>query len=92
MLEYESKEIFKKFEIPLAKNILIIKGENIEKKVKKFKFPAILKSQIAIGSRMKAGLIKIAKNVEEAISLSKDLFLKKVEGFEVKAILVEELV
>jgi succinyl-CoA synthetase beta subunit len=92
LLEYESKEIFKKFAIPLAKNILIIKGENIEKKVKNFKFPAILKSQIAIGSRMKAGLIKIAQNIEEAISLCEELFQKKVERFEVDAILIEELV
>ncbi|MFW9828170.1 MAG: succinate--CoA ligase subunit beta [Candidatus Thorarchaeota archaeon] len=92
MLEYESKEIFKKFEIPIAKSILITRDENIEKKIKNFEFPAIIKSQIAIGSRMKAGLIRIAQNVEEAVSLCKQFFQKKVRRFKVEAILVEELV
>jgi len=59
--------------------------------VRNFSFPAIIKSQIAIGSRKKAGLIKIAQSQEEAISLCKNFFNRKVSGFNVKAILIEEL-
>jgi len=36
LLEYESKEIFSTFDIPLVKNVLILKGEDIEEKVKRF--------------------------------------------------------
>ncbi|MFX1360905.1 MAG: succinate--CoA ligase subunit beta [Promethearchaeota archaeon] len=92
LLEYESKEIFGKFDIPLAKNIIIIKGDNIEEKVNQFNFPAIVKSQIAIGSRKKAGLIKIAQSRKEAISLCKEYFKRIIAGFGVEAILIEELV
>ncbi|MBY8988460.1 MAG: succinate--CoA ligase subunit beta [Candidatus Lokiarchaeota archaeon] len=92
MLEYESKEIFNKFDIPLVKNVLILKGEDIEEKVKGFSFPAIVKSQIAIGSRKKAGLIKIAKSTNEAISLCGEYFNRNIAGFQVEAILIEELV
>ncbi len=92
MLEYESKEIFSKFDIPLVKNTLILKGEDIEEKVKGFSFPAIVKSQIAIGSRKKAGLIKIAKSTLEAISLCDEYFNRNIAGFQVEAILIEELV
>ncbi len=60
--------------------------------MKKFAFPAIVKSQIAIGSRKKAGLIKIAQTTEEALSLCNSFFQKEVAGFRVEAILVEELV
>ena len=60
--------------------------------MKKFAFPAIVKSQIAIGSRKKAGLIKIAQTTEEALSLCNLFFQKKVAGFQVEAILIEELV
>jgi len=59
--------------------------------VRNFSFPAIIKSQIAIGSRKKAGLIKIAQSQEEAISLCKNFFNRKVSGFNVEAILIEEL-
>ena len=80
------------FNIPLVKNMLIVRGENVEEKVKGFSFPAIVKSQIAIGSRKKAGLIKIAQSKEEAISLCKDYFNRNIAGFQVEAILIEELV
>ncbi|MHA2035010.1 MAG: ADP-forming succinate--CoA ligase subunit beta [Promethearchaeota archaeon] len=91
LLEYESKRIFKNFDIPLIKNIVIEKGESVEEKVSQFDFPAIIKSQIAIGSRKKAGLIKIAQTREEAISLCNDFFSREVAGFQVEAILIEEL-
>ena len=91
MLEYESKEIFSKFGIPLVNNILILKGEDIKEKVNSFSFPAIIKSQIAIGSRKKAGLIKIAQTQEEAISLCREFFGRNVAGFDVEAIIIEEL-
>jgi succinyl-CoA synthetase beta subunit len=60
--------------------------------VELFQFPAIIKSQIAIGSRKKAGLIKIAQNAEEAIDLCEEFFQKEVSGYKVEAILIEELV
>ncbi|MHA2326414.1 MAG: ATP-grasp domain-containing protein, partial [Promethearchaeota archaeon] len=65
--------------------------DKITEKVEHFTFPAIIKSQIAIGSRKKAGLIKIANNKDEAISLCKEFFSRKVAGFQVEAILIEEL-
>jgi succinyl-CoA synthetase beta subunit len=71
---------------------VINKLEDIEKKASRFVYPAIVKSQIAIGSRKKAGLIKIAKSKEEAIALCKEFFKKEVGGFHVEAILIEELV
>ncbi len=91
LLEYESKEVFKKFDITLAKNIVIERVENIEEKVKEFTYPAIIKSQIAIGSRKKANLIKIAQTTEEAILLCRNFFQTEVAGFQVEAILIEEL-
>jgi len=80
------------FNIPLVKNMLIMSGENVEEKVEGFSFPAIVKSQIAIGSRKKAGLIKVAQSKEEAISLCKEYFNRNIAGFQVEAILIEELV
>jgi len=83
--------VFRKFGIPLANSILIDKNDNISEKANRFTFPAIVKSQIAIGSRKKAGLIKIVQTKEEAISLCKEYFKRVVAGFNVEAILIEEL-
>ena len=83
--------MFRKFGIPLANSIVIGKNDNISEKVEHFSFPAIVKSQIAIGSRKKAGLIKISQEKNEAISLCNEYFEREVEGFHVEAILIEEL-
>jgi len=56
-----------------------------------FQFPAIVKSQIAIGSRKKAGLIKIVQTRDEAVALCKDYFTRKVGNYMVEAILIESL-
>ncbi len=92
LLEYESKEVFGKFGIPLANYILITKSIDVKEKVNQFSFPAIIKSQIAIGSRKKAGLIKIVQSKEEANVLCKEYLKRTVAGFHVEAILIEELV
>lgn len=70
---------------------MIERGDNIEEHVNQFIFPAIVKSQIAIGSRKKAGLIKIANSKEEAKSLCNEFFSKEVLGYQVEAILIEDL-
>lgn len=91
LLEYEAKQIFSEFDIPLANRLVIEKGDNIKEKINQFNFPAIVKSQIAIGSRKKQGLIKIVQTNDEAISLCEDYFSRKVGSYEVEAILVEGL-
>ncbi|KKK41256.1 hypothetical protein LCGC14_1457680 [marine sediment metagenome] len=72
--------------------IVIEKGEELEEKINQFTFPAIVKSQIAIGSRKKAGLIKIAETKEKALLMCQEFFKREVKGFPVEAILIEELV
>lgn len=91
LLEYESKQVFEEYGIPLAKRILIKPDDDIEEKIRQFAFPAIVKSQIAIGSRKKAGLIEIAKTPDDAIKMCTDFFQREVGGFKVEAILIEEL-
>ncbi len=92
LLEYESKQVFRKYGLPLVDSVLIEKPENIEMMVAQFSFPAIVKSQIAIGGRGKAGLIKIAKSREEAKNLCREFFQREVAGYKVQAILIESLV
>ncbi|MHA2387651.1 MAG: ATP-grasp domain-containing protein, partial [Candidatus Hodarchaeales archaeon] len=87
LLEYEAKEVFAEFDLPLVTRLVIVKGEDVDNKLSQFVFPAIVKSQIAIGSRKKAGLIKIVQTREEGISLCKDYFTRKVGTYEVEAIL-----
>ncbi|MFX0185161.1 MAG: ADP-forming succinate--CoA ligase subunit beta [Candidatus Hodarchaeota archaeon] len=91
LLEYECKEIFSEYDIPLAKRLVINKDDDIKAKIDQFNYPAIIKSQIAVGSRKKRGLIKIAQTNEEALALCEEFFSQKVGNYGVEAILIESL-
>jgi len=69
-----------------------LKNDDIQAKLSQFSFPAIIKGQIAIGSRKKAGLIKIAQNIDEAKIICDEIFGKVISNYPVEAILVEDLV
>ena len=91
MLEYESKEIFKKSDLPVLNGVIVFRHDDLTSKLEDIAFPAVIKSQIAIGSRKKAGLIKIAQTRQEGMELCDYYFSKESSGYKVEAILIEEV-
>ncbi len=86
--EYQAAEIFEEYGIPVSESYLIEKPEEI-KEVKK---PVVLKSQVTVGKRGKAGGILFAETREEAVEKAEELFNKEIRGLEVEKILVAEKV
>jgi len=84
--EYQAAEIFEEYGIPVAESYLIEEPEEI-KEVEK---PVVLKSQVTVGKRGKAGGILFAETREEAVEKADELFNKKIRGLEVEKILVAE--
>ena len=89
--EYEGKEIFKEHKIKIPKGFLIrnIKEINTSllKKLKGNK--VVIKAEVLVGSRGKAGGIRICEK-KDIKTHCKDLFHRKIRGFKVKEILIEE--
>lgn len=90
LYEYEAKKVFDKMGIPIPKQYGVIHSPK-ELDELKLKFPVMLKSMVLVGGRGKAGGIKKAKNMDEAKSITSDLFKLKIKGFPVECILVEEV-
>ncbi|UDG80421.1 ADP-forming succinate--CoA ligase subunit beta [Candidatus Annandia pinicola] len=99
--EYQAKEIFNKYKLPIPKGYLFNKYSEIKKKFskKKFKNPMIAKCQVHSGSRSKNGGIKIVKNYKDIKLFSKYWFNKKIktnqnnnESQIIKNILLEEYI
>jgi succinyl-CoA synthetase beta subunit len=86
--EYKAKEIFADYGIPVLNGILV-KDPN---ELMEFKFPAVLKSQVLVGGRGKAGGIKFADNLEDARAKIDELIGMEIKGLKVKLVLVEEKV
>ncbi|MDI6708154.1 MAG: ADP-forming succinate--CoA ligase subunit beta [Candidatus Thermoplasmatota archaeon] len=86
LLEYRAKEVFSKYSIPVPKGFLISKLAELPD----IKFPVVLKAQVPVGGRGKAGGIKFAGNKEELEKECSNLLGASLLGYKVDKILVEE--
>ena len=85
LLEFESKEILKKYQILIPPGILITADTPIE-----IKHPMMLKAQIPSGGRSKSGAILEAFTIDEARAGIEQLLFTRVKGYKPGTVLMEE--
>lgn len=85
LLECESKDILNKYQIVTPSGSVVVSVDKIE-----IQSPVMLKAQVPIGGRAKAGGILEALNAEQAKKNIKHLLSKWVTGYRAKKILMEE--
>ncbi len=96
--EYQAKEIFKKFDIPIPKGQVAFSPDEAKAAAEKLgQFPVVVKAQIHAGGRGKGGGVKLAKSIDEAKSLADEMIGMTLvthqtgpEGRLVKKVLVEQ--
>lgn len=89
LYEFEGKELFRKFKIPVSDGRIAHTPDEVYKIVSELKYPVVLKSQVLTGGRGKAGGIKTADGANEARTVAEQLFKLKIKGFPVETILIE---
>ena len=85
LLEYESKEILSAKGIPIPSGVVVSSHEDIS-----LPSPSIIKAQIPIGGRQKAGGVLEARDQKETESMLKQMLFSNVRGYRVNKVLVEE--
>jgi succinyl-CoA synthetase beta subunit len=92
LLEYQAKEIFKKYDVPIQKGIVIDSREGTAEKLKAadIAFPVAIKAQVQTGGRGKAGGVKFAGNAEDAATLCQAMLGMDIRGYTASELLVEE--
>ena len=95
--EYQAKEIFKKFSIPVPEGRLANTVDEVKQAVNELGLPVVIKAQIQAGGRGKAGGVKLAKTLEEAENMAQELLNKPLvthqtgpQGKIVRKILIEK--
>lgn len=92
LLEYQGKELFNQYGIRIPKSHLAIGIEDARQGGKELGYPLVLKSQLTVGGRGKAGAIIKCKNEAEIEAKFNELLHKEVKGELPRAILLEEMV
>ncbi len=88
--EYQAKNIFSKYGIRIAKGKLATNVEEVREIAEELGGKVVLKSQVLVGGRGKAGGIKKANSVEEAVEIAKNMFGMNLKGHIVRKIYIEE--
>ncbi len=94
LYEFEAKQILAGYGVEVPKSVLIVKGEDPAKAIGEsgIRFPVVVKSQVLVAGRGKAGGVRRAETLEEAASLVEELFETPIKGVKPGAVLVEESV
>ena len=92
LLEYQGKELFNQFGIKIPKSILVQNLEEARTAAEKLGYPFVLKSQLTVGGRGKAGAIQKCKDSFELETKFQELLHKEVKGELPRGILLEKMV
>ncbi len=87
LFEFQGKELFRKFGIPVPDGFVISSESELDGK--QIRWPVAIKSQVLVGGRGKAGGIKFADSLESAKSVAKELFSARLKGLKVRNLLIE---
>ena len=94
LYEFEAKEILRMYGVGVPESILVLPGDDVAAKIKEagLEPPLVVKSQVLVAGRGKAGGIKLVKTVEEAVSVAEELWKKPIKGILPGALLIEKAV
>lgn len=92
LYEYEAREIFSKYGIPVPRGFLVRELNEAYRVLKEVSFPVVIKAQILVARRAKLGGVRFANDVEDALSIIKEILGRELNGLKVREILVVEKV
>jgi succinyl-CoA synthetase beta subunit len=86
--EYQAKEIFRKYGIPIPPGEVATTPEEAEAIARKFGTTVVIKAQVHAGGRGKAGGVKLAKTPADAKAIAAQILKLTIKGLPVKKVLV----
>lgn len=88
--EYQSKQIFSNYGIPIPSGRVAANAADAKQIAEELGGHVVIKSQILVGGRGKAGGIRLAKSPQQAEDLATQILGMEIKGLPVRKILVDE--
>lgn len=89
-MEYQARETFDQYGIPVMKGVVIDQIEGVEGKLDGLTFPLVVKAQVQVGGRGKAGGIQFADTVEDVKRISQQLLHSDLKGHTIHKLMIVE--
>ncbi len=88
--EYQSKQIFSRYGIPIPKGRVAATATEARQIAEELGGRVVIKSQVLVGGRGKAGGIRVAKSTKEAEEFATQILGMEIKGLPVRKVLVDE--
>ncbi len=88
--EYQSKRIFAQYGLPVPGGGVATTPQEAREIAERLGKPVVVKAQVLVGGRGKAGGIKLAETPEKAEAIAAQILAMHLKGLSVRSVLVEE--
>lgn len=89
LFEYQGKELLRRFEVPVPEGRVARTPDEAAEAARGLGGRVVVKAQVQVGGRGKAGGIKLASSPEEAKQMADQILGMEIKGHVVKRVLVE---
>ena len=89
LFEYQGKKLYERYSIPTPASFFINNLEDLNNH-KSFIFPLVVKAQVQVGGRGKAGGIKLVTSLDELKNAANEILGMDIKGHKVESLLIEE--
>ena len=90
LFEYQARDIFEKYNVPVLKGLIADTPEQAQKAAEQIGGTVVVKAQVKIGGRGKAGGVKVAHSPEEAKQAAEKILGLDIKGHVVKRVMIAE--
>jgi succinyl-CoA synthetase beta subunit len=88
LFEYQARDLFESYGVPVLPGIIADTPEEVRAAAEKLGGVTVVKAQVKVGGRGKAGGVKVAKNPDEAEEAAKAILGLDIKGHVVKRVMV----
>jgi succinyl-CoA synthetase beta subunit len=89
LFEYQGKQYFARYDIAVSAGGVALTVDEAVKQAELAQYPVVIKAQVQVGGRGKAGGIKLANNAEEVRTHASNILGMDIKGHVVKRVWVE---
>ena len=90
LFEYQARDIFEKYQVPVLKGLIADTPEQAQKAAEQIGGTVVVKAQVKIGGRGKAGGVKVAHSPEEAKQAAEKILGLDIKGHVVKRVMIAQ--
>ena len=91
LYEFQARDLFERHEVPVLKGIVATSPTQVREAAEKLGTPVVVvKAQVKVGGRGKAGGVKVARSPQEAAEVAETILGLKIKGHTVRKVMVAE--